>query len=46
MFGHVPRLIHLLCGGGWGKENVLITQYETYHDGDLYLEQPEGADRA
>ena len=30
----------------WGKENVLITQYETYQDGDLYLELPEGADRA
>jgi hypothetical protein len=44
MFGHVQRLIHLLWG--WGKENVLITQYETYQDGDLYLELPEGADRA
>jgi hypothetical protein len=45
MFGHVQRLIHLLWGG-WGNENVLITQYETYQDGDPYLELPEGADRA
>ena len=36
----------LAVGGGWCKENVLITQYETYKGGDPYLEQPEGADRA
>ena len=45
MFGLVQRLIHLLWGGvGWCKENVLITVL--YQDGDLYLELPEGTDRA